>query len=88
MNIVFFNEKLIHRKNHLTEVSKNVARYINLKIILLDCQNNYVELSNWLLEYHDFLQYYSLYFNFLIIWENCLVTLIFLLKISELEFSG
>ena len=32
---------------------------VDLKIILLDYQNNYIEYSNWLLECQHFLQYYS-----------------------------
>jgi len=39
-----------HEKNGFVEVSKNLARYADVKIIVLDCQNNYVERSSWLLE--------------------------------------
>jgi len=42
-------DRHIHGKNNFAEVSKNFAR-IDLKIILLDCQNNYVGRSNWLPE--------------------------------------
>jgi len=38
-------DRHIHGKNNFAEVSKNFAR-IDLKIILLDCQNNYVGRSN------------------------------------------
>jgi len=31
--------------------SKNLARYTDPKIILINYQNNYLERSNWLLEY-------------------------------------
>jgi len=36
----------VHGKNNFTEISKNLAKSINLKIILLDYQNNYVESSS------------------------------------------
>jgi len=37
----------------------------NLKIILLNYQNNYVGCPNMLLDYQNFLQYYSLCLNVL-----------------------
>jgi len=36
----------VHRKNGFVEISKNLAQYTDLKIILLNHQNNYVERLN------------------------------------------
>jgi len=40
-----------------TKASTNLDT--NLKIILFDCQNNYVACSNWLLKFQNLLQYCS-----------------------------
>jgi len=45
MIIVCINP-FIHGKNGFVEVSKNLAGYKSLKIILLDCQNDYVKRLN------------------------------------------
>jgi len=47
-NILFIYHYL-HEKNDFTEVLKNWAIGTDLKIILLDYQNNYVKRSNWLI---------------------------------------
>jgi len=46
--IKIFRRSFFTRKNvkRFIEVSKNLARYTDLKIILLDYQNNYVRRSN------------------------------------------
>jgi len=36
----------VHGKNDFVETFKNLTRYIDLKIILLDHQNNYIERLN------------------------------------------
>jgi len=46
-----------HKKNGFAEVSKNLQLDIDLKIILINYQNNYVGHSNWLLEYENLLQH-------------------------------
>jgi len=47
----------IHKKNNFAKISKNLVN-TDVKIILLNHQNNYVRRSNWLLKCSNFLQYY------------------------------
>jgi len=47
----------MQRKEDFAEVSKNLTIDTNLKIILLNYQNNYIRYLNWLLEYQNFLQH-------------------------------
>jgi len=53
---------MMNGKNSSAEVPKNLLQLdTDLKIILLDHQNNYVESSNWWLECQNFLQYSAHY---------------------------
>jgi len=52
-----------HRKNGFAEVSKNLQLDTDLKIILINYQNNYVGHSNCLLEYENLLQHRLLCLN-------------------------
>jgi len=61
-NIRSTNERsTIEGKNDF-KVSKNLALDTDLKIILLDYQNNYIGRANWLLERQNFLQHCLSYF--------------------------
>jgi len=66
--LISYLEKDIHKENNF-KVFKNLAIYfqINLKIILLDYQSNYIGCTTWFLEYQIFLQHYSQYLNVLYI---------------------
>lgn len=56
----------LHEKNDsATAYLKNLD--VDLKIILLGHQNNYVERSSWLLECRNFLQQYSKVFYIIIL---------------------
>jgi len=47
MKSYFINSSSFHGKNGSVEVSENLAKYkLNLRIILLDHQNNYIERLN------------------------------------------
>jgi len=48
---------LKRKKNNFAKVSKNLAT--DLKIILLDYQNNYIGCLSWLLKCQHFLHHYS-----------------------------
>jgi len=53
----------IQGKNCFAEVSENLVT--DLKIILLNYQNNYVKRSNWLREYQNFLHHCSSFLSVL-----------------------
>jgi len=71
LNFFSINFKL-HGKDDFAERSE-ILLDTDLKIILLNYQNNYVEHSNWLIEYKILLQRCSLFSRFQ---QNCFVKIL------------